>query len=72
MTKPLLYTISCPACEVLKTKLNDRNIEYDVCEDKKTMLSLGITTVPVLKIDEKMLCYQEAVQWIDGEYLENN
>ena len=61
----MLYTTHCPKCKILEKKLNDKNIKYDTCEDVKVMQSLGITSVPVLMVDDKKMNYYDAIQFVN-------
>ena len=60
--KAVLYSTGCPHCKVLKQKLDSEGIEYEVCDDIKEMQTLGITVVPVLKIEDKLYNFSEAIQ----------
>jgi glutaredoxin len=61
-----LYTIDCPKCKVLEMKLNQKGINYDVVKDIEKMKELGITTAPVLKIEDgKLLMFTDAVRYIN-------
>lgn len=61
----ILYSTGCPKCHVLEKKLQEKNIEYDVFEPHVVeLLSMGITEVPVLKVDDEMMLFKDAVNWI--------
>lgn len=45
-------TPSCPRCELLKQKLRENNIPFDVCMDVDEMTSKGIKTVPIVEFDD--------------------
>lgn len=60
--KAVLYSTGCPRCEILKKKLDSEGVEYEVCEDVEVMKSLGIMSVPVLKVGEKTFNFSEAIQ----------
>lgn len=62
-----LYSTGCPRCHVLESKLNSKNISYEVCSDKDTMISMGLTAVPVLEVDGKRMEFKQAVEWINKE-----
>lgn len=64
MNKPILYTLNCPICKVVKQKLDDANIEYEVCTDTDKMASLGIDTLPVLSVDGKLLHAKQIYEYI--------
>lgn len=64
----ILYTIDCPSCKRLEDKLNNYNIPYDVCKDIDLMASLGMTSMPVLQIEDgTFLNFKEAVKWINDQ-----
>jgi hypothetical protein len=70
----ILYSTNCPKCRVLDAKLHLADIEFEVCEDIDKMESLGITSAPVLGVDDKLLTFKEAVDWINnggGKTIEN-
>ena len=60
------YTTNCPKCSILKKKLDDKNLAYNICEDVDSMLQKGITSAPALEIDEKILGFKEAVNFINN------
>lgn len=61
----VLYSTGCPRCDVLKRKLGDNNIQYTECNDTEKMLSVGIIEVPVLKVDNNLLGFSDAIKWIN-------
>lgn len=67
MKKLILYTTGCPKCKILEKKLSDKGIDFEKCDDKEVMNSLGIVSVPVLKLDDgRMLGYFEAVKYVNA------
>lgn len=60
-----LYTIDCPRCKVLEKKLEKANIEYQVCKDMDFMISKGIKTMPVLEVEDSVLDFKAAVDWVN-------
>ena len=64
--KVTLYTTHCPRCMVLEKKLNAKNIDYVENTDVDLMISKGIMSVPVLKVDEKQLNFKEANEWLNN------
>ncbi len=64
---PILYSTHCPKCRILEKKMNDKNIEYQECNDVETMLKLGLSTVPWLQVENKLLDFNEANQWINQQ-----
>lgn len=60
----ILYSTHCPRCKVLETKLQKKNISYIEETDVQKMLSLGVKAAPALGIDDKILSFKEAVDWV--------
>ena len=58
-------TATCPRCKVLKLKLDQKGIAYEECLDEDRMQALGIQSVPVLSVDDRLLDFSEAVQYIN-------
>lgn len=66
-----LYSTNCPRCRVLKKKLDDKNIQYEIHTDIEEMLSLGLVNAPALELENgNILDFGEAIIWIGG-YNEN-
>lgn len=50
--KIILYTRpTCGMCMMLKERLKQKNIKYEVIDDEDTLIKKGISHVPVLEID---------------------
>lgn len=62
----ILYTTDCPKCKILKKKLNEKNVLFTENHSVEEMLVLGIEQVPVLKAEEKLMNFTEAVKWINN------
>ena len=58
----VLYSTGCPKCGILKKKLDERGMQYQENTAVEEMLSLGITSVPVLCMD-----FANAVKWINNQ-----
>ena len=61
----ILYSTGCPRCNVLKKKLDDKNISYSENTNIETMTSLGIEQVPVLSVDGDLMDFSQANIWIN-------
>lgn len=61
-----LYTTeTCPRCKVLKTKLEQANIEFETTLDISKLESLGILQVPMLEMDNgEMLDFNAAIKFL--------
>lgn len=62
-----MYSTHCPKCKILETKLKQKNIQYEECNDVDEMLKKGIETVPVLEVDGQLLDFGKAVKWVNGK-----
>lgn len=60
-----LYTIDCPKCRILEKKLEQANIQYEVCKDRETIVSKGFDLMPVLDVDGQIMGFSEAVKWVN-------
>ena len=61
-----IYTTpTCPRCKVLKTKLAQKGIAYEECMDEEKMQSMGILSVPVMSVDDRLLDFSEAVKYVN-------
>lgn len=61
----ILYSTGCPQCNVLKKKLSDKNLIFQIDENLEEMKSLGFKSAPMLKVDDKILNYKEAFKWLN-------
>lgn len=60
----ILYTIGCPHCNILKDKLKKKGINFKIVDDVDEMEKLNIISAPQLFNGEKMLNYNEALEWL--------
>ena len=60
-----LYSTGCPKCKVLKTKLDSKNINYNIISDVDIIASKGINTVPILEVNGDMMDFKTAVNWVN-------
>lgn len=60
-----MYTTGCPRCNVLKKKLDEKGIQYEMITDKDIMMSKGFSVVPILEVDDRIMEFTEAVKWIN-------
>lgn len=59
-------TPTCPRCKILKDKMLAKNVEFEECQDIEEMERLNIEEVPKLMVDDKLLSFGEAVNYIRG------
>ena len=63
----VLYTIGCPKCNVLKSKLDQKGVQYIICSNIEEMKEIGIADkpFPMLGIDGKILDFHDANEWVN-------
>ena len=61
-----LYSTGCPKCKILKSKLQEKNIEFVENNSIEEMIELGITQVPVLSVSGVMFDFKKAVTWVNN------
>ena len=61
----VLYTIHCPACNILEEQLQKKGINYKVVDNTDTIMKKGISTVPMLEVDSNLMSYSEAWKWTE-------
>lgn len=63
----LYSTETCPKCRVLGIKMDSKGIQYEKNMNVEEMVQKGISTVPWLEVDEKMMDFNEANEWINKQ-----
>lgn len=48
-------------------KLREKGIEYIENNDIDEMQTYGITSVPCLRIDDKLYQFKEAIDWVNAQ-----
>lgn len=61
----ILYSTGCPKCNILKKKLEDAQIDYNVIEDVDVMISKGLKEVPWLEVDGNLMNFVDSSKWIN-------
>ena len=61
-----LYTNHCRKCEILTSKLKEKNVVFEVEDDEEVLLELGFDFMPVLEVDGKRLGYLDAVTYVNS------
>ena len=67
----ILYSTGCPKCNVLKKKLHEKSIQYKEVTDVDTMVKMGFERVPILSVDNSIMDFSTACNWINnftGDY----
>lgn len=61
----VFYSTGCPKCRILKKKLDEKGIQYEICSDEEQMIGLGLEEVPALGIKGRIYSFREAVEWLN-------
>lgn len=67
MNNIILYTTHCPKCNILKAKLDEKNISYTEITDINLMRAKKILMAPVLEINGEILDFKPAVDWVNQQ-----
>lgn len=59
-----LYTTHCPKCIILKNKLDEKGVKYDIVDDKKIMIEKKMLSSPQLEVDGNVMTFSEAIEWV--------
>ena len=62
----ILYSTGCPRCNILKKKLDAKNIPFAEFTDKEQMIAMGFDDVPILSVDDKLMNFAAANEWVDN------
>lgn len=62
----ILYTTGCPKCNVLKTKLNNKEIPYTEITDINLMKEKGFYQVPMLEVNGQVMDFTTANNWLNS------
>lgn len=58
--------LNCPRCVVLKTKLKNKNIDFEEITSEDVLLEKGYTMVPVLEVDDTIYNFAQAVKFLEN------
>ena len=61
-----LYTTHSPKCSVLEKKLIAKGLSFTTCDNTEQMQQLNIDAVPVLAVNDRLLSFQDAVNYINN------
>ncbi len=59
-----LYSTNCPKCKIIEAKLKQLGFEYKVITDIEEMKKLGITTAPVMFVDNKKYDFNNSIRYL--------
>ena len=64
MEQVILYEHGCPRCKVIKAKLDQKNIAYELVNDVDVMKAKGFLEAPKLDVNGVIMDFKEAIKWI--------
>ena len=59
----VLYSIGCSKCNILKKKLDAKNIKYTLIDNEQLMIDKGFLEAPILEVDGKLMDFIEGNKW---------
>ena len=65
----ILYSTGCPQCNILKEMLQKKNIIFQIEDNVEKMKELGFSSLPMLSIDNKILNFKEAFNFLKNEVM---
>lgn len=63
----ILYTNNCPKCKILKLKLDQKNIKYEICDDLNVMVNKKFKSMPILEVNNKYLTFLDAINFVNNQ-----
>jgi len=64
ISKIILFSNNCPKCKILKTKLDQKQITYEECNDVDIMIENGFLSMPMLQVNGENMNFNEAIKWV--------
>lgn len=61
-----LFSNGCPKCKILKSKLDEKGLQYETSDNIQEVINLGFRTVPLLVVDDSIMDFNKAITWIQG------
>lgn len=59
------FSTHCPKCNVLKAKLEEKNVEYEEVDSIDEMLAIGIKSAPNIQLEDgTLLDFSNALKWV--------
>lgn len=62
-----LYTTNCPQCRMLEQALEKKHMSFDIVYGEEPIVQMGLQSAPVLKVDDDIMPFAEAVRWINAQ-----
>ena len=65
--KVILYSTGCPQCNILKEMLQKKNIIFQIEDNIEEIKKLGFLSLPMLSVNDKILNFKEAFNFLKNE-----
>ena len=65
MEDVILYSNGCPKCKVIKMKLEEKAVNFIETSDEQKVASMGYQTFPILQVNETIMDFKDANDWIN-------
>lgn len=62
--KVILYEHGCPNCLRLKSRLDEKGIQYEDVTDIELMKEKGFKSAPKLEVDGVVMDFTAAIKWV--------
>ena len=62
--KVIFYSIGCPRCLMLESKLKSKSIDYTLVDSEETMINMGFSEAPMLEVDGVLMGFDSAKEWV--------
>lgn len=62
----ILYSTGCNCCNVLKQKLQQKNINFVLVKDMTDAIDAGFMSAPVLKVNDEWMNFGTAIKWVNA------
>lgn len=67
MEKIVLYSTHCPKCIMLENRLKQKKVNYETETSEDAIKATGFSSVPLLKVDGKIMEFNEAITWVSKQ-----
>ena len=61
----VLFSTGCPKCKVVESKLRSKRVNFKKNVDTDAMRKMGLESVPVLQVKDRLLNFVEANKWVN-------
>lgn len=67
----ILFSNDCPKCKILKKKLDEAKVDYEICSDMDEIIGRGYQSMPMFEVGEDEMNFTQAIAWV-RKYAEVN